>query len=197
MIDDHAVIDPGCSIGSGSRIWHFSHVCRGAKIGENCTLGQNVFVDRDVRIGDRCKIQNNVSVYRGVTLDDDVFLGPSCVFTNVKNPRSAFPTEVESYGQTLVGQGATIGANATIICGVKIGHHAFIGAGAVVTEDVPAHALMLGVPARFVWWMCRCGLRLPDRERDCGSFEYACSCGRVYHLDMYKQTNGMLREMTP
>ena len=154
-----AVIDEPCSIGEGTRIWHFCHVMRGARIGERCILGQNVFIANDVVIGNNVKIQNNVSVYTGVELEDDVFCGPSCVFTNVSNPRSQIVRH-RLYERTLVRRGATIGANATIVCGVIIGRYAFIGAGAVVCRDVPDYALMLGVPARQKGWMSRHGHRL-------------------------------------
>lgn len=155
-----AIIDPGAAFGEGTRIWHWVHVCGGAVIGRNCSLGQNVFVGNRVRIGDNVKIQNNVSVYDNVTLEDNVFCGPSMVFTNVVNPRSAVSRKDE-YRDTIVRRGATLGANCTIICGVEIGEHAFIGAGAVVNRDVPAFALMLGVPARHAGWMSRHGERLP------------------------------------
>jgi UDP-2-acetamido-3-amino-2,3-dideoxy-glucuronate N-acetyltransferase len=154
-----AIVDPGARIGDGTRIWHWVHVCASASIGRNCSLGQNVFVGNRVSIGDNVKIQNNVSVYDEVTLEDDVFCGPSMVFTNVYNPRSAIPRKDE-YRKTLVRQGATLGANCTIVCGVTIGRHAFIGAGAVVNRDVPDFALMLGVPARQAGWMSRFGERL-------------------------------------
>jgi UDP-2-acetamido-3-amino-2,3-dideoxy-glucuronate N-acetyltransferase len=154
-----AVIDAGATVGAGTRIWHWSHVMTGARIGRGCSLGQNVFVGTDVVIGDRVKIQNNVSVYEGVVLEDDVFCGPSMVFTNVINPRSHISRKHE-FRPTMVRRGATIGANATVICGHTIGQYAFVGAGAVVTRDVPDHALVVGVPARVVGWMCRCGLRL-------------------------------------
>lgn len=154
-----AVIDEGATIGDGSRIWHFCHVMSGARIGQNCVLGQNVFVAAGAAMGDGCKIQNNVSLYDDVNLDQDVFIGPSAVFTNVINPR-AFIERKHEYRQTKVGRGASIGANATIICGHEIGAYAFIGAGAVVTKDVPAFALVLGVPAQRMGWICRCGLRL-------------------------------------
>ncbi|MFC1878388.1 DapH/DapD/GlmU-related protein [Chloroflexota bacterium] len=154
-----SVIDPGAIIGAGSKIWHFCHVMPGARIGQNCILGQNVFVAGDTLIGDGVKIQNNVSVYSGVTIEDDVFLGPSMVFTNVINPRSHIERKDE-YRATLVKRGATIGANATILCGVTLGEYAFIGAGAVVTGDVPAYALMTGSPARQSGWMCQCGQKL-------------------------------------
>lgn len=159
IVHPSAVIDDGASIGAGTRVWHFAHVCAGARIGAACSLGQNVFVGNDVRIGDRVKIQNNVSVYDAVTLEDEVFCGPSMVFTNVFNPRAAVERKHE-YRRTLVRRGATLGANCTIVCGVTIGQYAFIGAGAVVTRDVPAFALMTGVPARQLGWMSRHGERL-------------------------------------
>ncbi len=155
-----AIVDPGATVGEGSRIWHWAHVCGGAVIGRNCSLGQNVFVGNRVSIGDNVKIQNNVSVYDNVTLEDDVFCGPSMVFTNVYNPRSAVSRKDE-YRDTIVRRGATLGANCTIVCGIEIGEHAFVGAGAVVNRDVPAFALMLGVPARQAGWMSRFGERLP------------------------------------
>ena len=158
-IHPSAIVDTGAKIGDGSRIWHFVHVCAGAKIGKNVSLGQGVFVGNKVLIGDGCKIQNNVSIYDNVTLDENVFCGPSMVFTNVLNPRAAVERKKE-YRQTLVKAGATLGANCTIICGVTIGANAFIGAGAVITQDVPDFALMLGVPGRQVGWMSAFGERL-------------------------------------
>jgi UDP-2-acetamido-3-amino-2,3-dideoxy-glucuronate N-acetyltransferase len=154
-----AIVDEGAQIGAGTRIWHWTHVCAGARIGADCSLGQNVFVGNRVRIGNRVKIQNNVSVYDNVYLEDGVFCGPSCVFTNVFNPRAEISRNDE-YRDTIVRRGATLGANSTIVCGVTIGEYAFIGAGAVVTHDVPAYALMMGVPARRVGWMGRHGERL-------------------------------------
>lgn len=154
-----AIIDPGAQIGDGTRIWHWVHVCAGARIGERCSLGQNVFVGNKVVIGNNVKIQNNVSVYDDVTLEDDVFCGPSMVFTNVYNPRSAIVRKNE-YRPTLVRRGATLGANCTIVCGVTIGEYAFVGAGAVVNGDVPDFALVVGVPARRIGWMSRYGERL-------------------------------------
>jgi UDP-2-acetamido-3-amino-2,3-dideoxy-glucuronate N-acetyltransferase len=153
-------IDEPCEIGAGTRIWHFCHIMKNARIGTGCSLGQNVMIASDVVIGDRVKIQNNVSVYTGVIIEDEVFLGPSCVFTNVVNPRSQINRKSE-YQRTLVRLGATIGANATIVCGATIGQYAFIGAGAVVRGDVPDYALMLGVPAVQKGWMSRHGHRLP------------------------------------
>ena len=158
-IHPSAIVDEGAVIGDGSRVWHFAHICCGARIGRGCSFGQNVFVGNDVVIGDNVKIQNNVSVYDAVTLEDDVFCGPSMVFTNVHNPRAAVSRKHE-YRRTLVGRGATLGANCTIVCGVRIGAHAFVGAGAVVTRDVADFALMLGVPARQAGWMSRHGERL-------------------------------------
>ena len=159
-----AVIDRPCVIGAGTQIWHFCHVMAGARIGASCTLGQNVFVANDVVIGDRVKIQNNVSIYKGVELEDDVFCGPSCVFTNVNTPRAELSRR-DHYEHTLVQRGATLGANATVVCGVTIGRYAFIGAGAVVTKDVPAYGLAVGVPARRVGWMSRHGLKLPPPDK--------------------------------
>jgi UDP-2-acetamido-3-amino-2,3-dideoxy-glucuronate N-acetyltransferase len=159
FVHESAYVDAGATIGAGTRVWHFCHVMPGAVIGQRCTLGQNVVVMASVRIGNDVKIQNNVSVYEGVTLEDHVFCGPSCVFTNVINPRSEVSRRDE-YQTTLVRRGATIGANATILCGATIGEYAFIGAGAVIRGDVAPYALMLGVPARPAGWMCRCGVRL-------------------------------------
>jgi len=160
FLHESSYVDAGANIGAGTKIWHFCHVMQDAQIGEHCNIGQNVFIAAGVRIGNRVKIQNNVSVYTGVTLEDDVFLGPSMVFTNVTNPRSHVPRR-EEYRPTLVRRGATIGANATVLCGVTLGEYAFVGAGAVVTHDIPAYALVYGTPARLRGWMCRCGERLP------------------------------------
>jgi UDP-2-acetamido-3-amino-2,3-dideoxy-glucuronate N-acetyltransferase len=180
-------IDPSAVIGEGTKIWHFCHVMPGAVIGERCNLGQNVVVMPGTRIGNNVKIQNNVSIYEGVTLEDDVFCGPSCVFTNVLNPRSHISRKHE-YQPTLVRRGATIGANATIVCGIRLGEYAFIGAGAVVTADVPAFGLMVGVPARRVGWMCQCGLRLvlKDGAARCS----ACGAG-------YREEQAVLRQIDP
>jgi UDP-2-acetamido-3-amino-2,3-dideoxy-glucuronate N-acetyltransferase len=174
-----AVIDEGCTIGKGTKIWHFSHIMSGAVIGENCNLGQNVFVSTGVVLGKNVKVQNNVSIYTGVTCDDDVFLGPSMVFTNVINPRSAVSRKKE-YAATHVGKGATIGANATIICGNNIGEYAFIGAGAVVTKDVPPHALMIGNPAKQTGWMSDYGHAL---KFDDNSFATCPESGQQYKLE--------------
>jgi UDP-2-acetamido-3-amino-2,3-dideoxy-glucuronate N-acetyltransferase len=159
IIEASAIVDPGAVLGAGTRVWHFAHVCGGARIGAGCSLGQNVFVGNDVRIGNRCKIQNNVSVYDAVTIEDEVFCGPSMVFTNVWNPRAAIVRK-DAYRPTLVRHGASIGANATIVCGVTIGRYALVGAGAVVVRDVPDFALMAGVPARQSGWIGRFGARL-------------------------------------
>lgn len=159
VIHESAYVDDGATIGAGTRVWHFCHVLPGAVIGARCSLGQNVVVMNGARLGDNVKVQNNVSVYEGVELDDDVFCGPSMVFTNVLNPRSAVSRKHE-YRATRVGRGATIGANATVVCGTTIGAYAFVGAGAVVTRDVPAHALVTGVPARRAGWMSRHGEKL-------------------------------------
>jgi UDP-2-acetamido-3-amino-2,3-dideoxy-glucuronate N-acetyltransferase len=163
-----AVVDEGATIGPETRIWHFGHISSGAKIGARCSLGQNVFVARGVSVGDGVKIQNNVSLYEGVEIADDVFLGPSCVFTNVHNPR-AFVERKHEYRRTHVARGASIGANAVIVCGHSVGRYAFVGAGAVVTRDVPNFALVVGNPARRIGWVCRCGVRLPAGDAPCCS----------------------------
>lgn len=171
MVHSTAIVDEGARIGDGSRIWHFAHICAGAQIGEGVSLGQNVFVGNRVAIGDRCKIQNNVSVYDNVTLEEGVFCGPSMVFTNVHNPRALIERKSE-YRNTLVRRGATLGANCTIVCGTTVGEFAFVGAGAVVTGDVPDFALMLGVPARQAGWMSAWGERLDLPESGDGE----CVC---------------------
>jgi UDP-2-acetamido-3-amino-2,3-dideoxy-glucuronate N-acetyltransferase len=168
-----AIIDAGAHVGDGTRIWHHVHVMAGAWIGDRCSIGQGCFIG-NVRIGSGCRIQNHVSIYDGVTLEEDVFLGPSCVFTNVKHPR-AHVSRKDAYAPTLVCRGATVGANATIVCGVTIGAHAMIGAGTVVTSDIAPHALVVGVPARQIGWACRCGETLPEA--------LACArCGDRYEL---------------
>ena len=168
FIHESSYVDDGASIGDGTKVWHFCHVMPGAVIGERCTLGQNVVVMSGTRIGNNVKIQNNVSIYEGVELEDDVFCGPSMVFTNVINPRSHVSRKSE-YKRTLVRRGTTIGANATVVCGVTLGEYAFVGAGAVVTKDVKPFALVTGVPARQVGWMCRCGERLGTGNREPGT----------------------------
>jgi UDP-2-acetamido-3-amino-2,3-dideoxy-glucuronate N-acetyltransferase len=174
FIHESSYVDEGAAVGDGTRIWHFCHILPGAVIGQNCNLGQNVVVMGGVRIGNNVKIQNNVSVYEGVELEDDVFCGPSMVFTNVSTPRSHVSRK-DSYERTLVRRGSTIGANATIVCGITLGEYCLVGAGAVVAADVPAFALMVGVPARRVGWMCHCGERLPKAHPlRCGN------CGTTY-----------------
>lgn len=173
-IHPSSIVDDGARIGCGTKIWHWVHVCAGAVIGENCSFGQNVFVGNRVVIGNNVRVQNNVSIYDDLTLEDDVFCGPSMVFTNVVNPRAHISRKHE-YKGTLVKRGATIGANATIVCGHTIGEYAFIGAGAVVTREVPAYALLVGNPARRIGWICQCGVRLPEGERP------SCpACGAAY-----------------
>ncbi len=175
FVHESSFVDDGAQVGERTKIWHFCHVMPGAVIGDDCSLGQNVVVMPGTRIGDNVKIQNNVSIYEGVILEDDVFCGPSCVFTNVTNPRSHVSRKSE-YLTTLVKRGVSIGANATIVCGVTLGEYAFIGAGAVVTSDVLPYGLMVGVPARRVGWMCQCGERL-HLESDAGMCE---RCGLSY-----------------
>ena len=164
FVHETAIVDEGATIGKGTKIWHFSHIMSNCQIGENCNIGQNVVISPEVVLGNQVKVQNNVSVYTGVTCDDDVFLGPSCVFTNVTNPRSAVNRKSQ-YAKTHVGKGATIGANATIVCGHDIGAYAFIGAGAVVTKTVPAYALLVGNPAKQIGWMSEYGHRLHFDEK--------------------------------
>jgi len=178
FVHESSFVDEGAEVGEGTKIWHYSHVLKGAKIGKDCIIGQNVMIGPDVRIGDRCKIQNNVSVYTGVTLEDEVFCGPSCVFTNVYNPR-AFIERKHEFKPTLLKRGATIGANATIVCGTTIGKYAMIGSGAVVKSDVPDYSVMVGVPAQQIGWACRCGttLKFTGSQALCGY------CGNEYNLE--------------
>ncbi len=164
QIHETAIIDKGCKIGEGTKIWHFSHILSGSVIGENCNLGQNVVVGPDVTIGNQCKIQNNVSVYKGVTLQDGVFCGPSMVFTNIYNPRAEI-RKMDQVRPTLVKHGATLGANCTVICGATIGRYAFVGAGTVVNQNVQDYALVAGNPAKQIGWVCECGETLPNDLR--------------------------------
>lgn len=176
FVSKFAAVDKNAIVGKDTKIWHFSHIMKGARIGKNCKLGQNVFVAEGVKIGNDVKIQNNVSVYSGVILEDAVFCGPSTVFTNVKMPRSLYPVN-KQYTKTLVKKGATIGANATIICGITIGKYAFVGAGSVVTKDVPAFSLVYGNPAKIHGWVCRCGRQLQKS----GKRSYLCKkCKQEY-----------------
>jgi UDP-2-acetamido-3-amino-2,3-dideoxy-glucuronate N-acetyltransferase len=173
-IHPSAIVDEGASIGDGTHVWHWTHISAGAVIGSGCSFGQNVFVGNRVSIGNNVRVQNNVSIYDGVTLEDDVFCGPSMVFTNVINPR-AHVSRKHEYQPTRVRRGASIGANATVICGVSIGEYAFVGAGAVITRDVPSYALVIGSPGRRIGWMCRCGTRLPGTEAS-----ICPACGAIY-----------------
>ena len=181
QIHPSAYVDEPCAIGEGTKIWHFTHIMANCRLGRRCNLGQNVVVSPDVTLGDNVKVQNNVSIYTGVILEDDVFCGPSMVFTNVINPRSEIVRRGE-YRRTIVRKGASMGANCTIVCGIEIGRYAFIGAGAVVAKDVLPYALMVGVPARRVGWACRCGTALPRSQAAEG--RYACAeCGNEYRVD--------------
>lgn len=171
FVHESSYVDDDVQIGDGTKVWHFCHLQRGARIGQNCSLGQNVNVGNNVRIGNGVRIQNNVSIYEGVELEDNVFCGPSCVFTNVNTPRAHFPVH-GVYAKTLIKEGASLGANSTVVCGHTVGHSALVAAGAVVTKDVKDHALMAGVPARQIGWVCECGRRLES--------SLTCSCGRRY-----------------
>lgn len=181
FVHESSYVDDPCAIGSGTKVWHFSHVMGNSVIGENCNIGQNVVISPNCRLGNNVKIQNNVSIYTGVTLEDDVFCGPSCVFTNVVNPRSHVSRK-EEYAATLVKQGASIGANATIVCGITLGRYCFIGAGAVVTHDVPDYALVFGNPARVRGWVCNCGVKLKLAPSANEEEKINCiACNRKYH----------------
>lgn len=184
FVHESSYIDEGAEIGPGTKIWHFCHVMPGARIGQDCIIGQNVFIGTDTQIGNQVKIQNNVSVYSGVTLEDGVFLGPSMIFTNVINPRSQVNRRDE-FQTTLVKRGATIGANATILCGLTLGEYAFVGAGSVVTRDVPAYALVHGNPARLQGWMCQCGHKLTFIEKHGGENATCQQCGKRYTKQGY------------
>ena len=186
FVHESSYIDEGCRIGKGTKIWHFSHVMSGCTIGEDCNIGQNVVISPDVVLGRNCKIQNNVSVYTGVRCEDDVFLGPSMVFTNVLNPRAAVSRKSE-YRETILERGASVGANATIVCGHTVGKRAMIGAGAVVACNVPDYALMLGVPAKVAGYVCECGARMKfENDR-----AVCAACGRSYQ----KSPNGNVEEV--
>lgn len=185
FVHKSSFVEENAKIGQGTKIWHFSHIMDNCKIGDNCNIGQNVVISPSVKIGNGVKIQNNVSVYTGVTIDDDVFLGPSCVFTNVINPR-AFITRKDEYRQTIIRRGASIGANATIVCGYNIGKYAFVGAGAVVTKNVPDYALLVGNPARIIGYICKCGNKLAFNDNksvctECG-IEYIKDSGVVKEI---------------
>lgn len=178
FVHESSYVDDGCEIKAGTMIWHFSHIMKGCRIGKHCNIGQNVVISPDVILGDGVKIQNNVSVYTGVTCEDSVFLGPSCVFTNVINPR-AFIERKNEYRKTVVKKGASIGANATVVCGHSIGRYAFVGAGSVVTKDVPDYAMVYGVPAEIRGYVCQCGEQLMFSD-----WKAVCpECGRVYCMD--------------
>jgi len=190
-----AIVEEGVELGAGAKIWHHSHIRRGARIGANCNIGKNVYVDFDVSVGNGSKIQNNVSVYHGVTIGRDVFVGPSAVLTNDLMPRAAIWSD-ERLVKTLVEDGASIGANATIVCGITIGRYAMIGAGSVVTRDVPAYALVYGNPARIHGAVCECGKRLPiasDIPQLIGG-EHECSCGARYHVEAGLKVTPILKE---
>lgn len=182
FIHESSYVDKDVQIGPGTKIWHFCHIQKGAVIGKNCSLGQNVNIGNNVKVGNGVRIQNNVSVYEGVELEDNVFCGPSCVFTNVTTPRAHFPVH-GAYAKTLIKEGASLGANSTVVCGHSVGKYALIAAGAVVTKNIPDHALMAGIPARRIGWVCECGKKLDENLK--------CDCGREYILvgESIRQTN--------
>lgn len=184
FVHESSYVDQDVEIGEGTKVWYFCHIQKGARIGKNCSLGQNVNISNNVKIGNGVKIQNNVAVYEGVEIEDDVFCGPSCVFTNDLTPRAKYPKGHANYKRTVIKKGASIGANATIVCGHTVGQWALIGAGAVVTSDVPAHALMLGVPAKWAGWACECGELLKNGLK-------CAKCGRMYY-----ETDAGLKEVT-
>ncbi|MBR5217618.1 MAG: N-acetyltransferase [Oscillospiraceae bacterium] len=182
FVHESSYVDEGCQIGEGTKVWHFSHIMKGCTIGKHCNIGQNVVISPDVVLGDGCKVQNNVSVYTGVICEDSVFLGPSCVFTNVMNPR-AFIERKNEYHKTTLKKGASIGANATIVCGHDIGKYAFVGAGSVVTRDVPDYAMVYGSPAKVKGYVCQCGdkLEFSDSKATCAA------CGKIYQMNENKK----------
>lgn len=183
FVHESSYVDEGCEIGEGTRVWHFSHIMKGSKIGQNCNIGQNVVISPDVVLGDGCKVQNNVTIYTGVVCEDGVFLGPSCVFTNVINPRALIERKSE-YCRTVIKQGASIGANATIVCGHDIGRYAFVGAGSVVTKEVPDYALVYGCPAELRGWVCRCGKKLTFQN----GRAICPACGKTYQMNASDNT---------
>lgn len=183
FVHESSYVDEGCEIGEGTKIWHFSHIMKGCKIGKRCNIGQNVVISPGVELGEGVKIQNNVSVYTGVVCEDGVFLGPSCVFTNVINPR-AFIERKSEYRKTVIKKGASVGANATIVCGHNVGRYALVGAGSVVTKDVPDYAMVYGVPAEVRGWVCRCG----EQIEFSGGRAVCRSCGKRYQIDETGQT---------
>lgn len=187
FVHESSYVDEGCEIGEGTKIWHFSHIMKGCKIGKKCNIGQNVVVSPDVTLGDGCKVQNNVSIYTGVVCEDGVFLGPSCVFTNVVNPR-AFIERKSEYRKTVLKRGASVGANATIVCGHDIGRYAFVGAGAVVTKDVPDYAMVYGCPAEIKGWVCQCGKQLSFS----GGQAVCSACGKHYQMN---ETDHTIKEI--
>ena len=187
FIHPTAIVDEEVSIGEGTRIWHWSHLMSGVIVGKNCNIGENAFLETGVELGNNVKVKNNVAIYTGVKCEDDVFLGPNCVFTNVNNPRSFIERKSE-FRDTIIHRGATIGANATVVCGHDIGEYAFVGAGSVVTKSVPPYTMVVGNPAKFYSYVCRCGYRLDEK--------YTCvQCGQVYRLNEEEETISLIDEM--